>query len=44
MTQVPLAITEGILAVLLFRTLARVATRELRLLGFGRQTKEASHV
>ncbi|MDO5498794.1 MAG: energy-coupling factor ABC transporter permease [Propionibacteriaceae bacterium] len=45
-TQVPLAITEGILAVLLFRALARIATRELRTLGFsaGGRTKETSHV
>ncbi|MDO5681705.1 MAG: energy-coupling factor ABC transporter permease [Propionibacteriaceae bacterium] len=44
-TQVPLAITEGILAVLLFRALARIATRELDVLGFARPTvKESSHV
>ncbi|WP_425308083.1 energy-coupling factor ABC transporter permease [Ammonicoccus fulvus] len=44
-TQVPLAITEGILAVLLFRALARIATRELNVLGFGRPaSKESSHV
>lgn len=33
-TQVPLAITEGILAVFLFRTLARIAVKELTQLGF----------
>lgn len=45
-TQVPLAITEGILAVLLFRALARIATRELTMLGFRADTrvKEANHV
>lgn len=40
-TQVPLAITEGILAVLLFRALARIAVKELTQLGFTR-TKEPS--
>ena len=45
-TQVPLAITEGILAVLLFRALARIATRELRTLGFlsKARAKETAHV
>lgn len=45
-TQVPLAITEGILAVLLFRALARIATRELAHLGFRPRSraKETSHV
>lgn len=41
-TQVPLAITEGILAVLLFRALGRIATRELSQLGFTR-ARETTH-
>lgn len=41
-TQVPLAITEGILAVLLFRALAKLAVKELTQLGF-RRDKEPSH-
>lgn len=43
-TQVPLAITEGILAVLLFRALAKIATRELAGLGFRTKDRETSHV
>lgn len=42
LTQVPIAIVEGILAVLLFRALARVASRELTRLGFF-QPEEARH-
>lgn len=46
-TQIPLALAEGVLGVLLFRTLARIAQPELRAAGFSfgqAPAKEAAHV
>ena len=45
-TQIPLALAEGVLGVLLFRGLESIANPELRALGFARTpaVKEAAHV